>query len=115
MTQDVIDLSVYGDLKDATGAEFAGELVQTFLDEMPGMIADLKTAVQAGDADGFRRAAHSIKSNANVFGASGLAERARQLELEGFGAAAQDNVDRVEALDKAFTDVRVALKALQDG
>ena len=54
------------------GAEFAAELVATFLDEAPGMVAELKAAAAGGDADAFRRAAHSLKSNASVFGAAAL-------------------------------------------
>ncbi|MGI9366980.1 MAG: Hpt domain-containing protein, partial [Rhizobiaceae bacterium] len=35
------------------------------------------------DEDGYRRAAHSIKSNAQTFGATALAAQARDIELSG--------------------------------
>ena len=79
--QPLIDPQVFAELKEATGDEFVAELVYTFLDEAPGMITELKTAILEEDSDRFRRAAHSIKSNASTFGAVALAEVARNLEL----------------------------------
>ena len=86
MTNNLLDATIFNELKDTTGAEFVEELVTTFLEEVPGMIAELKSAKETSDEDAFRRAAHSIKSNANVFGAVSLSELARRLELEGEGA-----------------------------
>ena len=112
MTDAPIDMTVYGDLKDATGAEFAAELVDTFLEDAPAMIAELHQALANGDADRFRRAAHSIKSNANVFGAHALAEPARQLELGTFDKVpVQDILDR---LDADYTRAATALRGLQN-
>ena len=59
MTSKVIDQAVYDELKENAGAEFVVELVTAFLEEAPSMFTDLHTAFDAGDADGFRRAAHS--------------------------------------------------------
>ena len=70
-----------GELQDATGAEFVAELVDTFLQEAPAMLDDLRHALAARDADTFRRAAHSLKSNGNTFGALALGALARDLEL----------------------------------
>ena len=44
-------------------------------------------ALAAGDAERFRRAAHSLKSNSNTFGALALGALARELELGGLDAA----------------------------
>ena len=45
------------------------------------MLAELRAARAAADADRFRRAAHSLKSNSHTFGALGLGALARDLEL----------------------------------
>jgi HPt (histidine-containing phosphotransfer) domain-containing protein len=45
------------------------ELVDTFLAEAPSMLADLRESLASGEAERFRRAAHSLKSNGNTFGA----------------------------------------------
>jgi histidine phosphotransfer protein HptB len=88
MSDSRIDAAVFGELEEAAGADFVGELVGTFLEEAPGMLAALRSAQASASADDFRRAAHSLKSNANTFGATALAELARSLELGGLPADA---------------------------
>ncbi len=96
MADTVIDPAIFAELQEAAGADFVGELIATFLEEAPQMLAELRTAQAAGSADGFRRAAHSIKSNANTFGALRLGEMARVLELGGLVTDAAP-VDALEA------------------
>jgi len=88
MDRTLIDLDIFRDLQDAAGADFVGELVDTFAEEAPALIAELQAAVAAGAADRFRRAAHSLKSNGHTFGATRLAEQALVLELGGLPADA---------------------------
>ena len=112
MTDSPIDHEIFMELKDATGEDFAAELVNTFLDEAPGMISELKAAAGAADADRYRRAAHSIKSNANTFGATALAEMARKVEL-GKPPVAGDLTD-ANALEAALNTAAAALRSLVD-
>lgn len=113
MNEEPIDPVVFSELKETTGEEFASELVLTFLDEARGMLTELKTAAEESDADGYRRAAHSIKSNANTFGAVKLAELARQIETGPLPEAG--NLDRVSALEAEFQRSGEALRNLLDG
>ena len=73
MSSPTIDRATFAELEQTAGAEFAVELVDTFLAEAPAMLADLRAALAAGDADAFRRTAHSLKSNGNTFGVLTLA------------------------------------------
>jgi histidine phosphotransfer protein HptB len=95
----MIDPTVFADLQAAAGHDFVAELVQTFGEEAPALLAELRQAQAAGAADRFRRAAHSLKSNSNTFGATRMAELARTLELGGMpaGGAAPDALDALEA------------------
>ena len=52
------------------------------------MLAELRARSRNGDAERFRRAAHSLKSNSNTFGALTLGALARELELGGLDADA---------------------------
>jgi len=104
-----IDLTVFRELQDTAGAEFVAELVDTFLEEAPGMLAALRQARAAADADAFRRAAHSLKSNSLTFGASALAAQARAIELGGITGEAA-----LEALEAAYTQAAAALEELRD-
>ena len=70
MAQPTIDHATFEELKETAGAEFVVELVDTFLAEAPRMLDDLRRSFAAGNADAFRRAAHSLKSNGNTFGRS---------------------------------------------
>jgi HPt (histidine-containing phosphotransfer) domain-containing protein len=108
----VIDPATFDALKDMAGPEFAAELVATFFEEAPTMIADLESAAGAHEADRFRRAAHSLKSNCMTFGALELAGMAKALELGGIGANTSADVAAIEA---EYARVVVALKEITGG
>ena len=106
---DVIERTVFRELQDTAGADFVAELVGTFLEEAPGMLAALRAAHAVGDADAFRRAAHSLKSNSLTFGAAELAAAARALELGGIGRA-----DALDALQRHYDAAAAALQELRN-
>jgi HPt (histidine-containing phosphotransfer) domain-containing protein len=108
----VIDPATFAGLGEMAGAEFVGELVDTFLEEAPRMLAELREAYAAHDAERFRRTAHSLKSNSNTFGATRLGIAARDLELNGIDQATPTSLD---ALDADYAQAAAALKALCDG
>ena len=115
MSENPIDPAVYAELKATTGPEFVVELVNTFLDEAPAMLAELRSARTAGDADRFRRAAHSLKSNANTFGALRLAALARELELKGLDAEPARDQAALTGLEAEYGAAAAALKGLRNG
>jgi len=108
MTRPAIDQTVLDELRDSAGAEFAAELAQTFAEDAPSMLATLRQSRSAGDAVAFRRAAHSLKSNAKTFGALSLAELARVLE---HGELATVEPAALNALEETC---RQAVEALQE-
>ena len=111
----VIDRAVFEELQAAAGPEFVAELLDTFFEEAPGLLAELRQAQDSADASRYRRAAHSIKSNSLTFGARALAERARTLELGGMPADAAAAGAALDALDAAYAEAAQALRALRDG
>jgi HPt (histidine-containing phosphotransfer) domain-containing protein len=115
MNAAVIDTAVFAELQEAAGAEFVTELVGTFLEEAPGMLADLRGARTSGDGERFRRAAHSLKSNSHTFGAQSLGALARELELGGLSADAAQDAAALDALEAAYAQVAVALRELSHG
>jgi HPt (histidine-containing phosphotransfer) domain-containing protein len=114
MSAPTIDIATFRGLQEAAGADFVKELVDAFLEEAPAMLADLRAALAAGEADRFRRAAHSLKSNSNTFGALGLGELAKGLELGGLDAARAAGPQALEALASEYSLVAAALKELRD-
>ena len=114
MTSPTIDPVTFEALQQTTGAEFVGELVETFLEEAPAMIAELRESFAAGNADGFRRAAHSLKSNSLTFGALALGAMARELELGGLDPVRAANAKPLDALAGEYARVAAALTELRD-
>jgi HPt (histidine-containing phosphotransfer) domain-containing protein len=115
MSEPAIDVATYDALKETTGAEFAVELVDTFLEEAPRMLETLRQSLARDDADAFRRAAHSLKSNSNTFGALALGRMARELELSGADAVKLAGTAPLTSLEREYARVVDALKSLRDG
>ncbi|HMA31018.1 MAG TPA: Hpt domain-containing protein [Casimicrobiaceae bacterium] len=113
MANATIDVATFEELKATAGADFVGELVETFLGEAPAMLADLRTAFAAGDADRFRRAAHSLKSNSNTFGALTLGAMARELELGGMEPVHAAGGAPLDALAQEYARVAQTLGELK--
>jgi HPt (histidine-containing phosphotransfer) domain-containing protein len=79
------------------------------------MLAELRSARAAADAERFRRAAHSLKSNGMTFGATTLGALARALELQGLDADPARDEAAIAAIDTACADAASALKELARG
>jgi len=110
----IIDAETFAALRDTTGSEFARELIDTFLTEAPSMLADLRESLADGDADRFRRAAHSLKSNGNTFGALTLGTLAKDVELSGVVAVKARGPSPLAGLEAEYLRVAAALAALRD-
>ena len=113
MPPPTIDRATFDELRNTAGAEFVVELVDTFLVEGPAMLDDLRRSLAAQNADQFRRAAHSLKSNSNTFGALTLAAMAKELELTGLAPALAANGATLDALEQEYARVAAALTELK--
>jgi histidine phosphotransfer protein HptB len=112
MNETSIDVATFEELKSTAGADFVRDLVDTFLAEAPGMLADLRRSFDANDAERFRRGAHSLKSNSNTFGATALAALAKKLELEGLASVRGAGGQPLDALDDEYSRVARRLREL---
>ena len=106
-----IDNAMFIELQESAGADFVNELVDTFLEEAPRMLAELRETAATARPEAFRRAAHSLKSNANTVGATKLGTLARELELGGVPAGGGDA--ELDALAREYERVRVRLQELR--
>ena len=110
----LLDPKALDNLREVVGGdpEFLTELVDTFLDDAPSLLADLRQGLAAGDATEVRRHAHSLKSNGAEFGATELSQRCGQLEAiakEGRLEGAESLLTQIEGL---YQEVETALRAL---
>ena len=108
-----LDMTVYDELKEATGADFIVELVDTFLEDAPRLMNELRSSLQAHDAEAFRRAAHSLKSNSATFGAGRLSGLARELEMLAKEQKLDEAGPKLPAVAEALHCVEVELKGLR--
>ena len=95
-----------------SGTDFINELIEAFLEDGPAMIQSMRTALQTRDVESFRRNAHSLKSNANTFGATQLGTLARELEF----MAKENNLDignRLEIVEEEFLKAAGELKEMR--
>lgn len=108
----VIDQATFEELKQMSGEDFINELIDAFLEDGPNMLNHMQTALDAKDVESFRRNAHSLKSNANTFGATELGVLAKELEY----MARENNLevgDRLKKLNQAFSTAAAELKEMQ--
>jgi HPt (histidine-containing phosphotransfer) domain-containing protein len=110
----ILDLAA---LMDRLGGdrELLQELIGLYMEDEPGLLAQIAAAVNNRQADALRRAAHTLKGSVGNFCAPGAHAAAAALE-----AAGRDGVfDGIETLHERmiaeFDRVRVALQALAAG
>jgi CheY-like chemotaxis protein len=108
----VIDPDAFDELVASTGGEaaFIGELIDTYLTDAPALFAQMRSALAAADAETFRRAAHSLKSNSASLGALTLSALAKDLEMMGKAANLKGAAAKIAAADVEYVRVQAALE-----
>jgi signal transduction histidine kinase/DNA-binding response OmpR family regulator/HAMP domain-containing protein len=109
---DVLDASTLKQLRSAMGSGF-DELLSTFVEDSQELMATLRRTLGRRDVDGFRRAAHSLKSNAASFGATTLSGLARDLETLARSGSLDGAEPRVERLGVECEHVTRALREVR--
>jgi HPt (histidine-containing phosphotransfer) domain-containing protein len=109
----VLDAAALERLRDSVGDEFVGELVGTFLDDAPVQLTALRNALEAGDAEAARRAAHTLKSNGATFGASRFSETCRTLEEMAKARALADAEPVLRRAEQEYAGVGQALAPMR--
>lgn len=113
MPESPIQRSTLEELVSTTDAAFVNELIDTFLDDAPSLLDSLRSALADQDAEEFRRAAHSLKSNAATVGAMALSASAKELEMAGKAGDLSGAESRIDELQEAFSIVKQALEDYQ--
>ncbi len=93
-------LSLIGD-----DIESLNELIQSYIDEAPGLLADLNAGL--GDIGLLGRAAHTLKSGAVDFGAIRLSELCSALERQCKQQSVENAEDQVKQI-QAELDISVS-------
>src|SRR5262249_14439786 len=93
-------------LRQASGRQgrFLRRLIPPFLIECPELLTAMRQAVDAGDADKLRYAAHTLKGAVSFLADGPITEAARQLETMDRGRIAVDAGAALAFLDQALAE-----------
>jgi signal transduction histidine kinase/DNA-binding response OmpR family regulator/HPt (histidine-containing phosphotransfer) domain-containing protein/PAS domain-containing protein len=113
----VLDPSALENLLSMLGGEFVYlvELIDSFLEDAPQLLAELNQYLENGDAAGVHRVAHSLKSNGADFGASTFSDLCKELESVGRSGVLDGAADLVAQILAEYGKVETALKAVRQG
>lgn len=111
----IIDVPTFSALKESVGEDFIDELLSAYFDETPQLLSKLKQAFDDQDQETFTRAAHSIKSTSNSFGALHLGSMAKELEMMGRAGNLEGAPARLAVLLSTYEEVRRTLEKLGHG
>ncbi len=110
-----VDAPTFGRLATTMGGPFVAELIDAFVEDGRRLVVTLEAALAGADPDAFRRAAHTLKSNAEMLGAARLAAGARELEAMARAGRLEGAADRVARLAAEYEAVSRALAELRRG
>ncbi len=111
-----LDAGALERLAEAAGGdpEFVGVLLETFADEAPAALAELRAGLDSGDAEAVRRAAHTLKSNAATFGATELAELCAEVESRARDGDLTDGDAGLDRIEGAYAVVKTQLAVIRE-
>jgi CheY-like chemotaxis protein/HPt (histidine-containing phosphotransfer) domain-containing protein len=113
-TSSGLDPKALSQLLDVIGGdrEAFRDLVQSLLDEGPGLVQTMERVVAANDPDMLRRAAHTLKGSAADFGAVTLAGLCKEIEALGRAGDVAAAAARVEDTSREYQQAEVKLREL---
>ena len=102
-------------IETATGLQAQQEELKARILDLRARIGQIEQALASGDAEVFRRAAHSLKSSSASFGAMQFSARAKELELIGKEGNLAGTGEKVAKLKLDYISVHDSLEALRNG
>jgi HPt (histidine-containing phosphotransfer) domain-containing protein len=106
-----IDMDTLDRLRDIVGGDEADlkELIESFLEEAPGLLESLLASREGPDMVTMRRSAHSLKSNARDMGALAVADLCARIEHSSAAGTVPDAAvfeDVKQQANAAFEELR---------
>ncbi len=114
MSETLIDPEAWEMMKSMTEPAFLVELIDTYLTDSPELIEQMRAGLAAGDIEGVRRAAHSLKSNSASFGATRLAGVARELEMIAKSGTLEGTGPKLAAIEVEYAQLLPVLVELKN-
>jgi PAS domain S-box-containing protein len=90
----------------------AGKLVEIFLEQSPGMLANVRAAIEAGDGEALRRAAHALRGMVSNFPLGPARGAAARMETIGFDSDLAAAHEALPLLEQEIARLRDLLPSL---
>ena len=86
--------------------ELLDEIVGLYLGEYPGLLEQIQSAVDAGDAKELYRSAHTLKGSLSALGAESAQKQAMELEMSGRHGKLADTSTMLAGLQHLLRQLR---------
>jgi HPt (histidine-containing phosphotransfer) domain-containing protein len=107
------DSAALESLRELGGDDFVVEVIDTFLEDAPGLLVTIRRSLDEGDTDELRRAAHTLKSNGATLGAGEFSELCRELEQRAKNGELDDAAELADRIKQEYGVLEKALAALR--
>ena len=117
-SQPPLDSDVLADLRAMAGEddpEFLPGLLEQFFHDTPALLAEIRKAVERGDAHTLERTAHCLKGSCRNLGANPMAHLCAQLEEYGRAGSPHEAMILLKQLENELERVQHALESLRLG
>ncbi len=91
--------------------EMLTEMIDAFLAEAPQLLAQIKQAIEQGDAETLRMAAHTLKGSGGNMGARPVQQLSRTLEKMARQGVLEGAVEIFQALEREYERAREVFEA----
>jgi signal transduction histidine kinase/CheY-like chemotaxis protein len=108
-----IDPHILGKVREMLGdnaPQLMADVIDLYLDDVQGLLAAMRTAVDEEDTRALQRAAHKLKSTSAVLGATALANSCGELERIGLAGTMADWHELVLEIETEYNRVKPALE-----
>jgi CheY-like chemotaxis protein len=111
----MLDPAALENLLSMLGGEldYLGELIDSFLEDAPQLLSQLRHYVEDGNAKGASRIAHSLKSNGADFGAATFAGLCKELETKGRAGDLEGATQLMAQIEAGYRALEAALRAVR--
>ena len=107
--EEAIKMDALEELRSLMG-DSLNEVLQTFIDYVPGQIDDLTRAISNGNAENVFNLAHKLKSSSSSIGALGMAHVAEEIELIGRAGSIEGTAELLEKLKGLYAGAEPLLR-----
>ena len=112
----VLDQAALDELRKTVGGkqEYFLELIDSYSEDAPKLLGDMRRGLASGDSRLLQRAAHTLKSISADVGALGLSRLCKTLEEQGKAGTLERAEELIAEAEAAYALVQEALTAVRD-